>query len=145
MDYEQKKYAWNLISKSWTDVSVENHTKINSWEYIALIRDNILKNKDNAESLENEWSLLNDHYGNIFDRTNYNVNSHFETPIEYFVSQVKSGFYPQPEILEMIAFCFSRYLFMEGEEDLETIFFGNKKNELVTTQSIKKTIKTLNI
>ena len=109
---------------------------INSWEYIKVIRDTMIINKDNDESFEPAWEVINDLYGGIFERnpddrtTPSGEFRHGDTPINEFMYMVNSGFYPRPEYLKVIHDCFQRYFFMEGRESLEEIFFGDEKKRI---------------
>ncbi|MBA6377690.1 MULTISPECIES: RuvA C-terminal domain-containing protein [unclassified Colwellia] len=48
----------------------------------------------------------------------------FDNPIELFLFEISYGSYPPPEILMMLAKCFSLYFLAEGTLSLEDVFFG---------------------
>lgn len=131
--------------KFWAEVQKINNLKnptytqidnINSWEYIKIIRNNMILNKDNVESFEPAWEVINKLYGGIFDRNPEDRKKssdefmYGETPINEFMYMVSSSFYPSPEYLQVIHDCFQRYFFMGGLESLEDIFFGEEKKRV---------------
>ena len=103
---------------------------INSWDYIEHMREFIISDIENAESLEPAWEVLNEFYDNVIDRKVKHVSSLFDSPLEDFIYTTDSGFYPRPEFLVMLVTGFQRYLFMDGLETLEEIFFGDTQRRV---------------
>lgn len=99
---------------------------IHSWDYLEEIRNNMIANSDNHESMEPARGVLNDFYGDIFEREDKNL----DLPIDDFIYITTSGSYPRPELLKLISDCFQRYFFMKGLESLEEIFFENIKKRI---------------
>jgi hypothetical protein len=122
------KTHWKLIQEfnNMRIPSVPPIDNINSWDYLEATRNNMIADSDNHESMEPAWKILNDFYGDIFDREGKNA----DIPINDFIYSTTSGFYPRPEVLKLISDCFERYFFMEGIESLEEIFFGNVKKRV---------------
>lgn len=123
---------------------------INSWEYLKVIRDTMILYKDNVESFEPAWEVINELYGGVFERDTDDIRApsgeykHGETPIDEFMYMVSCSFYPKPEYLKVIHDCFKRYFFMEGLESLDDIFFGDEKKRIGNYSAQKENNQDIN-
>jgi hypothetical protein len=79
---------------------------------------------ESIKSLKDDWESIFERY----DIEKQYINHYrFGNPIDYFVSNIYGGRYPPPEIVIMIAHCFTLYFKAEGKLSLEEVFFGKPK------------------
>jgi hypothetical protein len=79
---------------------------------------------ESIKSLKDKWESIFERYD--IEKQYYN-HYRFGNPIDYFVSNIYQGRYPPPEIVTMIAHCFTLYFKAEGKLSLEEVFFGKPK------------------
>ncbi|MBI1672889.1 RuvA C-terminal domain-containing protein [Shewanella sp. DW31] len=76
----------------------------------------------------NEIETLEKQYNKIAEREEWRIpyKKHFRqyNPLEIFLQDISYGNYPPPEVMMMLAKCFSLYLIAEGKLSLEEVFFG---------------------
>ncbi|MDT3294305.1 RuvA C-terminal domain-containing protein [Shewanella sp. SP2S2-6] len=78
----------------------------------------------------NEIETLEKQYNKIAEREEWRIpyKKHFrqDNPLEIFLQDISYGSYPPPEVMMMLAKCFSLYLIAEGKLSLEEVFFGRQ-------------------
>lgn len=78
----------------------------------------------------NEIETLEKQYNKIAEREEWRIpyKKHFRqgNPLEIFLQDISYGSYPPPEVMMMLAKCFSLYLIAEGKLSLEEVFFGRQ-------------------
>jgi hypothetical protein len=120
-EFEQDSWAWGQNLEAMIRQRKVKELPINSWKYVNQLRDEMIEDSDNLESLEPAWERLNELYDGIFDRVEDGHS--FKLPIDELIYQVSSGFYPRPELLVAVVSCFERYFSNKGEIELEEAFF----------------------
>lgn len=102
----------------------------NTWkiaeEYFERLNDP--KENPQLELFESSWKVIEkeiDEYSYMSHRYEA-LPSKLETksPLDRFLDDVSEGLYPTPEVISVIAECFSYYFGSEGKVELEDIFFG---------------------
>lgn len=89
------------------------------------------KDKNIFQALEHQWSQAIAHISFSIDGEEIQYGRNLiqydsdKTPIEVFVNMIKTGIYPPPEFLFLLAYIFDMYFQNEGEVKLEEIFFGS--------------------
>lgn len=102
------------------------------------------------EDFDFHWSLLEAEYNLLDDNapfTRYYVSSResYFSPLSEFLSAVKLGAYPRPEVMLALSDCFQFYYDSNGKVTLEQVFFGKLKkgvgNKAARNKSNEKFIK----
>lgn len=105
----------DIEDEHFAKVSETNHV---SYDYVRI---------EALAGLESDWKSydkLQDHSREIASSLPNNV---YENAIEMFVYEINRGDFPPPEILIVLAKCFSLYFEAEGALSLEEVFFGSPR------------------
>lgn len=120
--FEQDSWSWGQELEALVRQRKVKELPINSWKYVNQLRDEMIEDADNLESLEPAWELLQELYDDMFER--FDDEPKFESPVEEFIFYISNGFYPRPELLVAVGSCFEYYFSKNGEKELEEVFFG---------------------
>jgi len=126
--FEQDSWSWGQHFEAMVRQRKVKKPPINSWKYVSQLRDEMIEDSDNQDSLEPAWELLQELYDDMFER--FDDEPRFESPVEEFIFHISNGFYPRPELLVAVASCFEYYFSKKGEKELEEVFFGKNTKRI---------------